>query len=217
MQKQNILSKQIQKNIKECEVLHNFFKIEVPKYLDQVQHAESKEETVCDFLFGNPQDYPQESYIKPIQKALEPKDPQWFGYKTSIPQTQKVAADWLNRERNTKFKTEDILMTSGNFAALYNILKTVVSPGEDVIYITPCWFFYRSMIVSIDANPVALPVDKKTFSLDLKLIEESINSKTKVILINSPHNPTGRIYQPGKLLLIIFCNKISFRGNSKIK
>jgi len=68
-----------------------------------------------------------------------------------------------------------------------------------VIFISPPWFFYEGIIVNHGAVPVRVKVDPKTLSLDLDAIKAAITKRTRAIIINSPNNPTGVIYQPDEL------------------
>jgi aspartate aminotransferase len=73
-------------------------------------------------------------------------------------------------------------------------LLAVVHPGEDVIFNSPPWFFYESMIYNAGGVPVRVKIDMETFDLDLAAIEAAITPNTRAIIVNSPNNPTGRIY-----------------------
>ena len=68
-----------------------------------------------------------------------------------------------------------------------------------MIYFDPSWFFYRSMILSAGAIPVSVPVREDDHDLDLDRIAAAITPRTRMLIVNSPHNPTGRIYPPSTL------------------
>jgi aspartate aminotransferase len=90
-------------------------------------------------------------------------------------------------------------MTKGASTAIAMVLRTVVGPGDDVIYITPPWFFYEGMIRFNGAEPVKVPMDRETFDLDVDAIAAAITPKTRALILNTPHNPTGKIYTPERL------------------
>jgi aspartate aminotransferase len=73
-------------------------------------------------------------------------------------------------------------------------MQVVVDPGDEVVYVSPPWFFYEAIILAQGATPVKVRMDPETFDLDLAAIEAAITSRTRAVLINTPHNPTGRIY-----------------------
>jgi aspartate aminotransferase len=88
-------------------------------------------------------------------------------------------------------------MTNGNFAGLAVALRTVVDVGDEVIFVSPPWFFYETLIVAAGATPVRVYADReRSFDLDLEAIEAAITPRTRAIIVNSPHNPSGRIYGP---------------------
>jgi aspartate aminotransferase len=74
------------------------------------------------------------------------------------------------------------------------ILRTVAGPGDEVIFVSPPWFFYEAMIAGAGATPVRVSIDATTLDLDLGAIEGAITAKTAAIIVNTPHNPTGKIY-----------------------
>ena len=84
-------------------------------------------------------------------------------------------------------------MTNGTVIGLAICLKLLVQEGDEVIINLPPWLGYRGMINAVGAKSVGIPVMAKTFDLDLEKIANSITERTRAILINSPHNPTGKI------------------------
>jgi len=105
----------------------------------------------------------------------------------------------LKKRVDVDFAPEDLLFVSGAFPGLFSTLKTIVNPGDEVIYLTPAWMFYNPMILACGAHPVPISIDMTSFDLDLNAIKNAITPKTRVIFINTPHNPTGKIYQPDTL------------------
>ena len=90
-------------------------------------------------------------------------------------------------------------MTDGAFAGLNLCIRTVTDPGDEVIFLTPPWFFYEAIILGGDARPVRVPVDYETWDLDVAAIEAAITERTSAIIVNSPNNPSGKIYPPETL------------------
>ncbi|MFC9335615.1 aminotransferase class I/II-fold pyridoxal phosphate-dependent enzyme [Arthrobacter sp. NPDC057009] len=151
---------------------------------------------VCDFTFGNPHQMPQESYVGALRDALHPHDDQWFAYKTNEVDAREAAADSLSRLLEVPFEAEDLYLTTGGFTAIALALKSVADPGDEVIYSLPPWFLNEPLAVEAGLVPVKVRIDLETFDLDLAAIEAAITERTRVVIINSPHNPTGRIYPP---------------------
>jgi aspartate aminotransferase len=150
----------------------------------------------CDFVFGNPQEMPLAGYAEALQRWATPHNKDWFAYKMSEPQSQQVIAESLRRWRGIAYQPEDITLTTGAFAALAMALSAVVDPGDEVIFLSPPWFFCETLILGIGGKPVRVKVDPKSFDPDLEAIQAAISAKTRAIIINSPNNPTGRVYSP---------------------
>lgn len=155
--------------------------------------------TMCDFVAGNPQELALPQFVEALQKAAVPQNKDWYAYKMSEPQSQKIVAASLRNRTGIAFEPEDVFMTDGAFAAISVCLNTFLSPGDEAIFITPPWFFYEAMIVASGGTPVRVKVDPQTFDLDIPAIASAITNKTKLIIINSPNNPTGKIYPPETL------------------
>jgi len=102
--------------------------------------------------------------------------------------------DSLKERVRVEFSRYDLVFTSGGFPGLYCSLKTVVDPGDEVIYLTPSWFFYESIVISCGGTPVAVALDSTTFDVDIEAVRRAITMKTRALFITTPHNPTGRIF-----------------------
>lgn len=154
---------------------------------------------ICDFVAGNPQDMALPEYVEAIRKASLPRDPTWFAYKSNEQVAREVAARSLRDRLGIPFDPDDVFMTKGASTALAIALATIVSPGDEVIFLSPPWFFYESMIAFSRGVPVRAQVDLESFDLDVDAVSEAISPRTRAVIVNSPNNPTGRIYPPETL------------------
>jgi aspartate aminotransferase len=168
----------------------------VDAYITDASLRRKGQSDVCDFTFGNPHQMPPDRYVNTLRDALTPKNDQWFAYQTNGEAAREAAAESLQRLLDVPFRTEDIYLTTGGFAAIALALKTVADPGDEVIYSLPPWFLYEPLILEAGLVPVKVTVDTTTFDLDLDAIEAAITERTRVVIVNSPNNPTGRIYPP---------------------
>lgn len=168
-------------------------------YTNSTWRKRRDEADIADFVLGNPHEMPMQGFVDAMRKWSQPQNKDWFAYKDYIPSAQKTVAASLSEHRGISFQAEDILLNTGAFAGLTVILGTLVNPGDEVIFISPPWFFYEGMILHEGGVPVRVKVDMEGFGLDLKAIEAAITSKTKAIIVNSPNNPTGRIYPEDEL------------------
>jgi aspartate aminotransferase len=149
---------------------------------------------ICDFVVGNPHDMPMPAYVDALHRAATPREPGWFGYKTGSAAGQELVARRLSERVGLDFESDDVLLTNGATMALFVALSTVLEPGEEVIFLSPPWFFYESMIAFARGEPVRVRVDPETFDLDVPAISAALSAKTRAVIVNSPNNPTGRIY-----------------------
>src|SRR5439155_1211136 len=73
-------------------------------------------------------------------------------------------------------------------------MATVLDPGDEVVFVSPPWFFYEALILGAGATPVRVRADETTWDLDVDAIARALTLRTRMVLINTPNNPTGRIY-----------------------
>jgi aspartate aminotransferase len=155
--------------------------------------------SLCDFLAGNPQEIASEQYVETLKRWAQPADKEWFAYKTGHRPAQVAAAKGLENELGMKFDPDDIVLTRGAHAGLGAALHALVDPGDEVIFVSPPWFFYEALILGAGGTPVKVRLSPHTFDLDVDAISRAITPQTRVVLINTPHNPTGRIFPAEQL------------------
>jgi aspartate aminotransferase len=154
---------------------------------------------VLDFTFGDPHELPQSSYVEALREAALPKDELWFAYKFSQEPAQDAAAASLSRHLGIAWPADRIRMTTGGFGAIATALKTVADPGDEVVFSLPPWFLYESLVLEAGLVPVKVRIDPQSFDLDLAAVEAAITPRTRVVIVNTPNNPTGRIYPESTL------------------
>jgi aspartate aminotransferase len=155
---------------------------------------------ISDFTFGNPHDMPLTGVVDALQRWTTPENESWFAYKTSEPEAQEVVARSLQQRYGIPFDAADIAMTTGGFGALAAGLRAVTDPGDEVIYCLPAWPAYETMIRAAGCVPVKVQVDPYSFDLDVDAIANAITERTRIVIVNTPHNPTGKVYSPGTLM-----------------
>jgi aspartate aminotransferase len=90
-------------------------------------------------------------------------------------------------------------MTNGGFAAIAVAFRAILEPGDEVVFLSPPWFFYELLILAAGGVPVRVRLAPPAFDLDPAAISAAITPRTRAVLINTPHNPSGRIYPPADL------------------
>ena len=149
---------------------------------------------VANFAVGNPQEMPLPSYVAALGAALQPRDKDWFAYKMSEPQSQSAVARSLTARTGLDWEPDDVFMTNGGFAALAVTFRAILEPDDEVIFLSPPWFFYELLIIAADGVPVRVPLAAPQFDIDPAALEAAITPRTRAVLVNTPHNPTGRVY-----------------------
>ncbi len=149
---------------------------------------------IANFAVGNPQEFPLPEYVASLGQHLQPRRRDWFAYKDSEPKSRVAVARTLSRRTGMHWDPADVAMTNGGFAALAVAMRTLVEPGDEVIFLSPPWFFYEFMILAADGVPVRLRLAPPAFEPDMSEIAAAITPRTRAILFNSPHNPSGRVY-----------------------
>ncbi|HEY7600815.1 MAG TPA: aminotransferase class I/II-fold pyridoxal phosphate-dependent enzyme [Candidatus Limnocylindrales bacterium] len=149
---------------------------------------------VANFAVGNPHELALPAYVDALARHLPPQDADWFAYKMSEPNAREVVARSLGELTGLDWDPLDIQMTNGGFAAIAVALRMLLEPGDEAVYLSPPWFFYEQLILAADGLPVRVPLTPPRFELELAKIEAAITPRTRVVMLNSPHNPSGRVY-----------------------
>ena len=171
--------------------------------LDFLNHSEHArrigDPDICDFVFGNPHEMPLDGLVESIRRHAVPANKDWFAYTIKEKGAARVIAASLRARTGLPFEPDDIHLSPGTFGALATALRATVDPGDEVIFLSPPWFFYESMIAVTGAVPIRVTLTPPAFALDASAIEAAITPRTRALIVNSPHNPTGRIYTSAEL------------------
>jgi aspartate aminotransferase len=150
---------------------------------------------VFDFSIGNPDIEPPPAFHRTLERLLDEERPLSHGYmpNAGFPDVREKIAVKAGREQGVTLDGSHILMSVGAAGALNAVLKAILNPGDEVVVARPYFLEYRAYaanhgghLAEVDAMP--------DFNLDVERIAAALNEKTAAVLINSPHNPTGRIY-----------------------
>jgi len=163
------------------------------------QEDARREAGVLDFTFGDPHEMQLPAYVEALREAAMPLDDQWFAYKQSEPAAQEAAAASLERVVPLGWTGANLRMTTGGFGAITVAMKAVADPGDEVVYSLPPWFLYEILAIEAGLVPVKVPALQPSFDLDLDAIAAAITARTRIVVVNTPNNPSGRIYPPATL------------------
>ncbi|MBU1340599.1 MAG: pyridoxal phosphate-dependent aminotransferase [Proteobacteria bacterium] len=157
-------------------------------------------DNVFDFSLGNP-DVPPPPVVKKTLLNLINSETLSHGYMPNpgYPHVRQAVADYLNKEYNVGLTSDLIVMTAGAAGALNDILRALMNPGEDILVPAPYFVGYNQYAFVASANLKTVN-SFPDFHMDLDAIEKAITEKTRVMLINSPNNPTGVVYTREELM-----------------
>ena len=152
-------------------------------------------EKVCDFSIGNPDMVPPQKFQEVLMEESSRDEPRIHGYmpNAGYPFVRKAVADYAAGEQGVELKAENVLMTCGAGGALNVALRAIVNPGDEVLASAPCFVEYGFYCQNYGAELKLVP-STADFDLDPAAFAAAITEKTAALIVNSPHNPTGRIY-----------------------
>lgn len=160
-------------------------------------------ENVYDYSLGNPNVPAPPEVKQAILDILEEEDSTMVhGYMSNAgyEDVRQTIAASINRRFGTAFSYRNILMVVGAASGLNVALKTLVNPGDEVVTFAPYFLEYGAYVANYDAKLVVISPNTETFQPNLEEFEEKITAKTRAVIINTPHNPTGVIYSEETIL-----------------
>jgi aspartate aminotransferase len=154
---------------------------------------------IADLVAGNPHEPPLPEVVATFRRWNEPRSSDWYGYRTSDPSAARVAARRLAARLGVRFEPEDVFLTNGAAGGLAAVLRAIVDPGDEVVMLEPAWFFYTSMIRAAGGTPVPVALRPPHFELDPEAIAGALTARTRAVIVNTPHNPSGRVFSASRL------------------
>ncbi|MFH1077080.1 MAG: pyridoxal phosphate-dependent aminotransferase [Pseudomonadota bacterium] len=157
--------------------------------------AKHGSEKVFDFSLGNPNLEPPKEFKDALLEVVQASTPGGHAYmpNAGYSATRRMVAQFLAGEQGSLITEHDIIMTCGAAAGLNLVFKTILNPGENVIVPAP-YFVEYSFYVSNHGGTLVPVQTEPDFDLDIEAVEAACTEKTRALLINSPNNPTGKIY-----------------------
>lgn len=117
-----------------------------------------------------------------------------YGPTQGQPELREAVAAYLSRTRGIEAKAERVCVVPGGKPVIFFTLLAVLEPGDEVLYPNPSFPIYESMIRYCGAVPVPVPLlEERGFSFDLNLFRDKLSPKTRIVILNSPANPTGGV------------------------
>ena len=152
---------------------------------------EARGRSVVHLEIGEP-DFPTPSHI--VEAAKKALDEGWthYGPTQGFPDLREAIADYVSRTRGIQVGPQHVSVVPGGKPIIFFPMLALLEPGDEVIYPNPGFPIYESMIRFLGATPVPMPlVEERGFSFDLDLFERKLSPRTRMVVLNSPQNPTG--------------------------
>ena len=129
-----------------------------------------------------------------VQAAVDALHKGWthYGPAAGLPDLRQTIADYVSRTRNVPVASDEVVVVPGGKPIIFFTILALVDQGDEVIYPNPGFPIYESMINYVGGRAVAIPLrEERDFSVDVKELASLITGRTKLIILNSPHNPPG--------------------------
>lgn len=156
---------------------------------------ERGEEYIFDFTLGNPEVEPPALTLTTLRRVVESGRLHSHGYMPNpgFPEVRAAIAEKLRREVGLPFAAEHVCMTTGAAAACNVILKSILDPGDEVILLAPFFAEYPFYVGNHGGRVVVVETDAECLP-DVERIAATITPRTRGIILNTPNNPSGRVY-----------------------
>jgi aspartate aminotransferase len=150
---------------------------------------------ICSLSAGEPDFNTPDFIVEAAREALLQGITR-YGPAAGDPELRAALADKLSQENGIATRPEQVLICNGGKQAIYNLFQVVLNPGDEVLLPSPYWLSYPEMAALAGASTVLIPSSASDgFRLDLDALEARITPKSRLLVINSPGNPTGRVMQ----------------------
>lgn len=170
--------------------------------LAEIEKLRAAGKDVVSLGIGDP-DFDTPANIREAAKRALDAGRTHYGPSAGTRELRDAVARYLTRSRGVDFEPEEVVITPGGKPILFHSILAVAEPGDEIIYPSPGFPIYESVINFAGAKPVPMPlVEARDFSLDVDQLRRSVNQRTRMIIINSPNNPTGGVLTPEDLQVI---------------
>lgn len=161
--------------------------------LAEVNKLKAKGEDIVSFAIGEP-DFDTPGNIKEEACRALKENFTHYGPSAGLPELREEIVKYINTTRNVDYGPENVVITPGAKPIIFFAILALINPGDEVIYPNPGFPIYESVVNFVGGKPVPLALwEKNNFSFDPEELRNKVTDKTKLIIINSPHNPTGGV------------------------
>lgn len=154
---------------------------------------------VCSFSAGEP-DFDTPKHICEAAKTAIDQGKTRYGPASGVPELKAAIAQKLQADNQLTYDPENIMVTNGGKHSLYNLMMTLLDPGDEVIIPAPYWVSYPEMVKLAGGTPVIVETTAESdYKITAEQLRQAITPKTRLFVLNSPSNPTGMVYTPDEI------------------
>jgi aspartate aminotransferase len=186
-------------------VSENVARMQSSATLAAMQAAESLRAAgadVCDFGPGEPDFDTPENIKQAAERAMRAGRTKYTA-NAGIRELQRAIIDFYRKDFGTEYELGEVMATAGGKQAIFNACVTLLNPGDEVLIPKPYWVTFPEIAVFAGAKPVFIETEETGFVLNAEQVERTITPKTKLLILNSPSNPSGRVLPPSEFRRIM--------------
>ena len=157
---------------------------------------------VCDFGPGEPDFDTPENIKQAAERAMRAGRTKYTA-NAGIRELQRAIIDFYRKDFGTEYEPGEVMATAGGKQAIFNACVTLLNPGDEVLIPKPYWVTFPEIAVFAGAKPVFIETEETGFVLNAEEVERAIAPKTKLLILNSPSNPSGRVLPPSEFRRIM--------------
>ncbi len=157
---------------------------------------------VCDFGPGEPDFDTPENIKQAAERAMRAGRTKYTA-NAGIRELQRAIIDFYRKDFGTEYEPGEVMATAGGKQAIFNACVTLLNPGDEVLIPKPYWVTFPEIAVFAGAKPVFIETEETGFVLTVEQVELAITPKTKLLILNSPSNPSGRVLPPSEFRKIM--------------
>jgi aspartate aminotransferase len=193
-------------------VSENVAKMQASSTLAAMQAAEelrAQGVSVVDFGAGEP-DFDTPDNVKQAAERAMVEGRTKYTATAGTRELQQAIIDFYQREFGAGYERPEVMATSGGKQAIFNAVVTLVNPGDEVLLAKPYWVTFPEIVIFAGAKPIFIDTEETGFLLTAAQVEKAITPRTKLIILNSPNNPSGRVIPPAEFERIM--ELLAYRG-----
>ena len=170
--------------------------------LMEAERLRSEGVDLIDLGAGEP-DFPTPRNVKDAAEQAIENNFTRYTATSGIAPLRKAITEMMRRDFGASYDPSEVLVTMGGKQAIFNAMATLLNPGDEVLIPSPYWVTFPEIVKFLNAGSVFIDTEASDFLLTARAVSDSIGPRTRLLIINSPNNPTGRIIPPDEFREIV--------------